>query len=65
MKKSKHEKDNLLLRDLLYKLSHAAERVSREYGTHDNGTPSDYTEWHDLRVSIQNARTKGNISPYL
>jgi hypothetical protein len=49
------------LRDLLWHLTYAAERVSDKYGVHEDDTPSDWQEWVDLRVAIADAKTKGKI----
>jgi len=55
-KKSKLEKENAIMRDLLYHLSFDAERVSDKYGVDDDDKPSDWKEWVNLRKSIQNAK---------
>jgi hypothetical protein len=60
--KTKASKEVADLRDLLWHLTFAAERVSNKYGVHEDDTPSDWKEWVDLRVAITNAKTKGNIT---
>ena len=40
----------------------AAERVSLKYGHDDDGTPSDWTEWKDLREAISRAVYKAMIA---
>ena len=62
MKKSKLEKENSVLKALLSELITNSERVSYKFGTDDNNIESDWSEWQDLRCSIQNARTKGNLN---
>tara|TARA_R110000868_G_scaffold5762_1_gene33873 strand:- start:17 stop:583 length:567 start_codon:yes stop_codon:yes gene_type:complete len=37
-------------------LVEAAERVSWKYGHDENGIPSDWTEWKDLRAALANAK---------
>ena len=60
--KTKAEKEVADLRDLLWHLTLAAERVSNKYGVHEDDTPSDWKEWVALRVAITNAKTKGKIT---
>ena len=61
-KRTKLEKENALLRDLLWHLTYNAERVSDKYGVDEEENPSDWQEWVDLRRSIQDAKTKGKIT---
>lgn len=61
-RKSKAQKEVEDLKDLLWHLTYAAERVSDKYGVHEDDTPSDWKEWVALRVAITNAKSKGNIN---
>lgn len=56
MSEKKKSKTVANLRRVLFNLKMTADRVSRKYGViDDNGTPSDYQEWVDLRRAIQEA----------
>lgn len=44
------------LKAVLEKLIFDANRVDFKFGHDDNGNPSDYTEWTDLRNSILKAK---------
>ena len=62
MKKSKTVED---LKNFLMDLMLTAKRVSDKYGHNENDIPSDWTEWVDLRRSIQqsiNLLKKNNCS---
>lgn len=61
MKDKKITKQNTLLRSLLFDIVMAAEKVSNKYGRDDQDKLSDWTEWVELRRTIQQAKTKGNL----
>ena len=53
---NKLQRENAVLKDLLYHLSFDADRVSHKYGHDDNDVPSDWKEWVNLRKSIREAQ---------
>lgn len=62
-KRKKAEKDVQILRNLLWRLAAAADRVSCKYGRDENGKLSDWEEWVELRRCIREASSKGHIDP--
>jgi hypothetical protein len=58
MKKNKFEIERDNIADVLDKLVLASDRVLRKYGSDDNGVVSDWTEWQELKVAINQAKSK-------
>jgi hypothetical protein len=57
--KTTRKKDKLkLIQKVLWRLVSDAERISNKYGHDDDGKPSDYSEWVDLRNTIAKAKEK-------
>ena len=58
MKKRKNQKTkiNSELKAILEKIVFDANRVDFKFGHDENGNPLDYTEWVDLRNSINKAK---------
>ena len=61
MKPKKQEKVSRARQEALQELVLAAERVSDKFGCHEDGEPSDWSEWVELRRAIQNAKTNGRL----
>lgn len=55
MKTHRPEKRIALLVEALEDLVYASDRCSYKYGCHDDGTPSDWSEWVELRRCLRQA----------